>query len=146
VDSRQVKGILEKVRAGLDKVEVAGDKRMIPVTVSCSRCNHSLMDPSHPIDGSPSVRVTVSFARKHGWLRLSSLYGSPSLESEYEIPMDLVVDVFCPHCHAELTGATECPECGAPMVSLIVRGGGMVHICARRGCSGHRLDLNSGGA
>jgi NADH-quinone oxidoreductase subunit E len=142
VNTGRVKQIIKKTRVGLDKVTVKGDRRVFPVSVNCSRCNHSLMDPGHLIDGSPSIRVTVSFERKHGWLRLSSLYGSYSLESEYEISTDDVVDVFCPHCHAELKGASSCPECSAPMISMIVRGGGIVQICSRRGCRGHMLDLN----
>ncbi|MBL7074436.1 NAD(P)H-dependent oxidoreductase subunit E [candidate division KSB1 bacterium] len=142
VKTVKVKQILKKARAGLDKVEVKADKRIFPVEVSCPHCNHSLMDPSHLVDGYPSIRVTVSFGRKHGWLRLSSLYGSYNIESEYEIPMDTIVHNFCPHCHAELVRASSCPECGAPMVPMIVRGGGMVEICSRRGCKSHRLDLN----
>jgi NADH-quinone oxidoreductase subunit E len=145
VNSARVKQIIKKARTGLDRVDVEGDRRIFPVAVNCSRCNHSLMDPAHLIDGCPSIRVTASFGRKHGWLRLSSLYGSYTLESEYEIPMDAVVDFFCPHCHSDLRGASDCPNCGAPMISMIVRGGGIVQVCARRGCKGHRLDLNGGG-
>jgi (2Fe-2S) ferredoxin len=145
VNSARVKQIIRKTRAGLDKVDVEGDRRIFPVTVNCPRCNHSLMDPEHLIDGCPCIRVTVSFGRTHGWLRLSSLYGSFTLESEYEIPTDAVVDLFCPHCHAELKSASSCPDCGAPMVSMIVREGGIVQLCSRRGCRGHMLDLNGGG-
>ncbi len=47
-----------------------------PVTVSCPRCNHSLMDENYLIDKYPSVHLTVSFQRKHGWIRLSSVYKS----------------------------------------------------------------------
>ena len=142
VDTRKVKQILKKARVGLDKVEVKTDQRIFPLEVHCSRCNHSLMDPKHLIDGHPSVRVTISFGQEHGWIRLSCLYGSYNFESEYETPMDTVAHFFCPHCHAELNGASNCPECGAPMVPMIVRGGGMVQICSRRGCKGHMLDLN----
>jgi len=138
---RKVAEVLEKTRVGLDYVEVATDQRVIPLDVCCPRCNHSLMDPQHPIDGHPSVRVTISFERKHGWLRLSSLYGSFSIESEHEIPYEIVADFFCPHCHAELLGASDCPTCSAPMVPLIVRGGGMAQICSRRGCRSHMLDV-----
>ena len=145
IKSTRVKQIIEKTRAGLDEAELKADLREFVLTVSCSRCNRSLMDPNHLIDGSPSVRVTVSFERKHGWLRLSSLYGSFTVESEYGIPMDTVLDFFCPHCHAELKGASSCPLCSAPMVSMIVRAGGIVQICARRGCKGHMLDLEGGG-
>jgi NADH:ubiquinone oxidoreductase subunit E len=142
VDTRQVGGILEKSRVGLDHVEVGDDDRVFPVELYCARCNHSLMDREHPVDGHPSTRVTISFERKHGWLLLSSLYGSYAIECEHEIPPDTVVNFFCPHCHAELAGATDCPVCTAPMVPLIVRGGGMVQICSRRGCRSHMLDLD----
>ena len=145
IKSRRVKEIVEKTRAGLDDAEVKADLRDFILTVSCSRCNHSLMDPDHLIDGSPSIRVTVSFERKHGWLRLSALYGSFTVESEYGIRMDTVVDFFCPHCHAALKSASQCPLCRAPMVSMIVRAGGIVQICSRRGCKGHMLDLDGGG-
>ena len=141
VRTSRVKEILGRTAKGLDEVEIETDDRVFPVAVSCARCNHSLMDPRHVIDGHPSIRVTVSFGTKHGWLALSSLYGSYKVSSEYEIPIDEIVHMFCPHCHAELIGGGRCSDCGAPMVPMIVRGGGVVQICARRGCRGHMLDL-----
>jgi NADH-quinone oxidoreductase subunit E len=144
VRKSNVKEILEKACAGLDLVEIESDQRVFPIEVSCSRCNHSLMDSRHLIDGYPVIRVTVSFGNKHGRLTLSSLYGSYNVESEYEIPPDTIVQMFCPHCHAELIGGAKCGECNAPMVPMIIRGGGVVQICTRRGCRGHILDL--GGA
>jgi hypothetical protein len=100
------------------------------------------MDEEHEIDGRPSIRVTVSFGNRHGWLRLSSLYGSYAISSEYEVPLDSVVNFFCPNCHAELAGSSACGDCEAPMVPMIVHGGGVLQICSRRGCRGHMLDLN----
>ncbi len=141
VRTASVKQILEKAKRGIDHVEVDSDQRIFPVEVSCAHCNHSLMDPRHPIDGHPSIRVTVSFGNKHGWLALSNLYGSYNTESEHEIPSDTIVHFFCPHCHAEMIGASKCAECEAPMVPMIIRGGGVLQICARRGCKGHILDL-----
>jgi NADH-quinone oxidoreductase subunit E len=141
VRTSMVKDIIERTRKGLDTIEIETDDRVFPVEVSCARCNHSLMDPEHIIDGHPSIRVTVSFGHKHGWMALSSLYGSYKVASEYEIPIDEIVHIFCPHCHAELIGGGRCSDCGAPMVPMIVRGGGVVQICARRGCRGHMLDL-----
>lgn len=146
VNSRQVKHIIKKTKTGIGDAEIKEDRRLYLYTVCCSRCNHSLMDPDHKIDGSPSIRVTVSFERKHGWLRLSSLYGSFAVESEYPVRSDEIVDFFCPHCHAELRGAAACSLCSAPMVSMIVRAGGIVQICSRRGCKGHLLDLHGGDA
>jgi NADH:ubiquinone oxidoreductase subunit E len=146
VTTRQVDEILGKTRIGLDRIEVATDERVFPIEVFCARCNRSLMDHRHPIEGHSSVRVTISFGRKHGWLRLSSLYGSYTIESEHEIPESMIAHFFCPTCHAELAGATDCPLCAAPMVPLIVRGGGMVQICSRRGCTSHLLDVGGLGA
>jgi methionyl-tRNA synthetase len=85
--------------------------------------------------------VTIAFGNQHGWLRLSSLYGSYNVESEYEVPAQAVTNFFCPHCHTELIGGWDCAECGAPMVPMIVRNGGVVQICSRKGCRSHMLDL-----
>jgi NADH-quinone oxidoreductase subunit E len=141
VTQPQIKDIIHKASIGLDRVDIETDERIFPVEVSCPRCNHSLMDKEHYIDGYPSIRVTSSFNLRHGWLRLSCLYGSFAVDYEYEVPKDAVVNFFCPHCHAELMGASRCFTCGAPMVPMLVRGGGLVHICSRRGCKGHMLDL-----
>ncbi len=137
----QVKEILHKTRVGLDHVDIRTDERIFPVEVSCPHCSHSLMDKSHYIDGYPSIHVTVSFELRHGWVRLSCLYGSFAVDREYPIPEGAVVNFFCPHCHAELNGASPCVQCGAPMVPMLVRGGGILQICSRRGCKGHMLDL-----
>jgi NADH:ubiquinone oxidoreductase subunit E len=142
VTTQKVKEIIHQARVGLDRVDITTDERIFPVEVSCPRCNHSLMDRKHYIDGYPSIRVTVSYERNHGWLRLSCLYGSFSVDSEYQVPMDTVVNFFCPHCHAELIGVSTCDKCHAPMVPMLVRGGGLVQICSRRGCKGHLLDLS----
>lgn len=141
VRTSMVKDILDRSRKGSEEVKIEPDQRVFPVEVSCARCNHSLMDPQHILDRHASIRVTVSFGTKHGWLVLSSLYGSYKVAAEYEIPIDEIVHMFCPHCHAELIGGGMCSDCGAPMVPMIVRGGGVVQICARRGCKGHMLDL-----
>ncbi len=141
VDPAGAVNLLEARRQGEDSLPVAEDERVFPLEVSCPRCNHSLMDPDRLVDGHPSIRFTVSFGQEHGWVRLSSLYGSYTIESGGEIPADTVAHFFCPHCHGDLMGAWNCAECGAPMVPVLVRGGGMIQICSRRGCRSHLLDL-----
>jgi hypothetical protein len=65
------------------------------------------------------------------------------VDGEFKVPQDAVVNFFCPHCHAELVGTSPCDRCGAPVVPMLVRGGGgTVQICSRRGCKGHLLDLS----
>ena len=142
VNTTKVTDIIERARAGLDDAEIKEHMRHYLYDVSCSRCNHSLMDSSVPIDNQPSIRVTVSFENQHGRFYLSRLYGSFNIRSDVDIPLDTVMHFFCPHCHAELAGASNCTTCGAPMVPMVVRNGGMIQVCARRGCREHRLDLN----
>ncbi len=141
VKPSMVKKIIEQAKIGIKKIDIKKQKQIFPVQVSCPRCNHGLMNPEHLIDSFPCIHITVSFGRKHGWLRLSSLYGSFNIESEYEIPIDTELNCFCPHCHEELTSSSECPICGVNMVPMIIRGGGTVHFCPRRGCKGHILDV-----
>ena len=141
VNKTQVSQILKKTREGIDKIDFKSDQRVFPVKLRCPHCNHSLLDPGYLIDDYPSIRLTAAFERKHGWIRLSSLYGSYNIKSEYEIPNDTIVNFFCPHCHNELIGASICPLCNAPMVPMLVGEGGIVTICSRRGCKNHMLDL-----
>ena len=142
VTNTEVKSIIDRTLEAVARTKIEQDYHIFPVEVSCPYCNHGLMDPDYAIDGYPSIRVTASFERKHGWLRLSSLYGSYNVFSEYDVPMETIVNFFCPHCHAELASANDCPRCGARMVTMIVRGGGVVQICSRRGCREHMLDLS----
>jgi NADH-quinone oxidoreductase subunit E len=141
VKSADVKKILEHARRDENILKMTSEEEVFAVNVSCPRCNRSLMTREHRLDGYPMVRVTVSFHRKHGWLRLSSLYGDYRIESEYEIPPGAVVHLFCPSCHAELRSGRLCATCDAPMIILFVRGGGTVQFCSRRGCKEHMLDL-----
>lgn len=141
VDPDSAIRLVEARRQGLEAVQPADDERVFPVEVNCPRCNHTLMDPHYRVDGYPSIRFTVSFGQEHGWVRLSSLYGSYAMESGGEVPADTVVHFFCPHCHGDLMGAWNCTACGAPMVPIMVSGGGMIQICSRRGCKSHLLDL-----
>ncbi|MFC2096766.1 NAD(P)H-dependent oxidoreductase subunit E [Bacteroidota bacterium] len=141
VKKAQVSQIIQKTREGLDSTDVKKDQRIFAIKLRCPRCNHSLLDPNHLVDDNPSVRFTISFGRKHGWIRLSSLYGSYSIESEYEIPVDTIMHFFCPHCHTELNGSSACSTCNAPMVPMTIYGGGLVQICSRRGCKNHMMDL-----
>jgi len=142
VTPAKVKWLLSMVRAGLDKVDVKTDSRIIHLDVLCPHCNQSLMDSVHPIDGCPSIHTTITFNGVSGHARLSSLYGSYSIQSEPDAPVGTTVDFFCPSCNKKLTTTSRCPECGELMALMRVSGGGVVQICTQRGCKGHILDLS----
>ena len=141
VKKSAVRQMLDRAARGLDRMQAEADRRAFPVDVSCPHCNRSLMDGDFAIDGRASIRVSVSCDRQHGWLRLSSLYGSTRAASQPEIPAGRLSRLFCPHCHAELAGRTTCPTCESPMVPMLVRGGGILQVCSRHGCEGRVLDL-----
>lgn len=142
VKRADVRAILEKVESGLDVVDVTGDRRLIPLVVKCSHCDHSLMDAEHLLDNCPSISTAAAYDGKKGYIRLSSLYGSYMIEADVDIPDGSAVEFFCPNCNASLLDETNCPECDAPMISMAVDGGGMVQSCSRRGCKDHTLDLS----
>ena len=114
---------------------------MIQVEVECPRCRASLMDSEHKIDDHDSISVIIEFQDKRGWLRLSSLYGSYTIDSEHEIPRDSVARFFCPHCQNELKSTRTCEACGTPMVAMHFKDGGHVQICSRRGCKHHLIEF-----
>jgi NADH-quinone oxidoreductase subunit E len=137
----RVRDFIRGALIGPDKVEVTQDKRLFPIKVSCPVCNQSLMERRVTVDGHPSISVAISFGSRRGRLALSSVYGSYNIVSKHDISAGTVVKFSCPHCQARLAGSWDCPICGAPMVSMKVRWAGMVHICSRRGCKNHMLDL-----
>jgi len=141
VRKSQVRHLLDEAARGFPGPTPDNNPQIFPLEVSCPRCNHSLMDASMLIDGLPSVRVTISFGGRHAALRLSSLYGSDHVSAALDVPEGGVTGCFCPHCHDELGERPECPECRAPMMPLLVRGGGTLRICSRRGCKNRMLDL-----
>ena len=141
VRKSKVSQLLDDARNGLGKLNIEKDKRIFPLDVNCPHCNHSLKDETFSIDGQPSINVTISSNQKQGWLRLSCLYGSYNFASDFEVNIGSVVNFICPHCGVEFPSTLECSACSAPMVPMLVEGGGIVYICSRRGCKNHLLDL-----
>lgn len=117
----------------------------IALQVKCPVCQKSLADRRHKLDGRPSVSLTVKLKGKKGWLRLSSLYGSYAVQSEFELPDDAVIRVHCPKCEAALATKVRCGKCRAPMLPLLLREGGRVLFCARKGCKNHLLEFEETG-
>ena len=141
VRKSRINQLLDDARNGFGKLHIEKDERIFPVNVSCPHCNHSLKDETFTIDGQPSIRVTISSDGQQDWLRLSCLYGSYNFACDLDVPTDSVVSFICPHCGVEFPSTLDCSVCAAPMVPMLVDGGGIVQICSRRGCKNHMLDL-----
>ncbi|MDH4240721.1 MAG: NAD(P)H-dependent oxidoreductase subunit E [Phycisphaerae bacterium] len=141
VRKSRISQLLEQARNGFGKLDIGKDKGIFPINVNCPHCNHSLNDETFEIDGHTSIRVTMSSDHKQGWLRLSCLYGSYNFASELEVSTGSVASFLCPHCGVEFPSTSDCSVCTAPMVPMLVDGGGIVQICSRRGCRNHMLDV-----
>ncbi len=99
------------------------------------------MNPSHPIDGQPSVQVLLGTREGEDMLFLSCLYGSFRFETGAPVSQGEITRFRCPHCAESLVTGVGCETCGAPMAGLSLAEGS-VDFCTRRGCKGHRLNVD----
>jgi len=144
VTTAKVPHILDQARSGFDKSGAGMDCRVFPISAGCPRCGHTLMDAGHAMEGHASIKLATSFADKAGILHLSAFYGSAKVDGDGTIPDGALTVMLCPHCGQELSGGSDCPECGATMAMMTAGKYAALHLCARRGCPGHRLDLLTG--
>ncbi len=142
VRKAQIKQLIEQARTGLDRDDDGKNESVFPVEALCRHCGQSFRDEEFLVDGLPCLAVNGVSDSFKGLVRLSCLYGSRSVSTEFDIPAGEVVDFTCPHCDGEVRSSFVCSECEAPMLGLQVRGGGVLHLCSRRGCDSHMLDLN----
>jgi hypothetical protein len=116
---------------------------MIQVNAACPSCGASLMDESHPIDGSPAILTWVDLGGERVELRLSSVLGNYSIACEGEIAEGREVVFHCPHCDQSLTGTRTCDLCSASMAHFRMREGGGIQVCCRRGCRKHLIEFEN---
>lgn len=141
VTTARVAHILEQARSGFAKSGDGVDHRVFPISVSCPLCGRSLMDAEHEMKGHASIRFAASVAGKTDVVHLSAFYGSADVDCDGGIADGTLTVLSCPHCGGDLAGGSGCPECGATMAMMTAGKYAVLHVCARRGCPGHRLDL-----
>lgn len=114
----------------------------ISISVNCPICGESLMDNKKLVDNEPSISLIIKIADQKGLIWLSSIYGSFNHTSEINIPENTIAEFFCPHCKANLSGATKCKTCEAPMINFNLDMGGQVSFCSRSGCKNHLVEFD----
>jgi len=114
-------------------------EKEVSLSVKCPLCDGSLMDESHPICKKPSVKINIETEHDRGVLRLCCIFGNCSKTNDVEIAEGEIVSMFCPHCNKELSINENCEVCEAPLISLVIKAGGKLHICSRNGCANHHL-------
>lgn len=113
--------------------------KQISLTVKCPKCNKSLMDNEVLINDLPSVKLNIETEHHRGVLFLSCIYGDNCKNLDIDIADGEIVDMYCPMCNKELMVEDLCTDCGAPLVSFIIKAGGVVRICSRKGCENHHI-------
>lgn len=114
---------------------------MLNLKLKCPHCFAFLMDEEKQLDGVPSIKMKIKFKDTEGTIWLSSAYGSNKFESDVEIPENQEVSFFCTECGKELVSESDCDECKAHLVPLLLEEGGRVRFCSRRGCVNHSLEF-----
>ena len=113
----------------------------VSLDVTCSVCNESLMDEKHLINDGPSIKLNCKIGSKRGTIRLSPVYGCYDIWSDVEHPENEIAKFYCPQCNQKLMSKIKCKECGAKMVPLLIKAGGELIFCSRRGCKNHHLEF-----
>ncbi len=114
-------------------------EKHVSLHVKCPLCDHSLMDENTLINGKPSVKLNITSENDRGVVWMCSIYDCNDLKMSFEIPESEIVDFYCPHCNRELGSDMTCKQCEAPMVPLVIKAGGTVMVCSRKGCNNHQL-------
>jgi hypothetical protein len=97
----------------------------------CPR-GHSLMDPTVPIAGRPSVKVVIQYGAIRGNIHLDPVYGSFHNLFDVDIPEGVVVEMFCPACGVSLrTEPEKCDFCFSPMFALYLPNGAFLKAASR---------------
>lgn len=112
-------------------------KKYISLGVNCPHCLKSLMDMNYLIHGYPSIKVDIETARAKGRIWLCSIYDCYDHENDIELREVEEVKFYCPHCHQSLMLDKDCSLCKAKMVGFIIKAGGRIDFCSRKGCKNH---------
>jgi hypothetical protein len=114
-------------------------EKRVSLFVKCPVCGKSLMDNEHFINGKPSVKLNITTDENRGVVWLCSIYDCYDKELSIDVREGEVVSFFCPHCNQELNVEHICNICEAPMISLVIKAGGVVLVCTRKGCTNHQI-------
>ncbi len=120
--------------------------KKVALSVKCIHCDASLMDDRVQFNGHASVKVNVETEHDRGVLWMSSVYGDYDKKLSIDVDDGEIVGMFCPHCNKELSTVELCRFCEAPMVEFVIRAGGVVLVCSRKGCTNHHIEFRDIGS
>ncbi|HOD34955.1 MAG TPA: NAD(P)H-dependent oxidoreductase subunit E [Syntrophales bacterium] len=140
VARKDVKKIIDAAKANFIEDSPSEGQGEFPADVVCPHCGVSLMAA-----GKEALLLEASLDGKRAQMRISGLLGPVRRHSERDVPPDARVSCACPSCKTPIDGKAICPECGAPMATFGVDGGGSLLVCSRWGCANSMLRLSGPG-
>lgn len=125
-----------------EKIIIEVPSRTLHVEHASCPNGHSLMDPSVPINGYPSIKVVLQYGSARGAVHLDPIYGSFHNLYDVDIPEGVAVEMSCPVCEASLRTPNErCDYCFSPVFTLFLPKGGLLQGCLKNGCHQHKMKL-----
>ena len=118
-------------------------------SVFCPR-GHNIIVDSVRIHDEASLKLKITINQANGFLFIDSYWGSHTklfsfipVLSTRESPY---VSAFCPYCDADMNEQYVCPHEGCDskrsLLLLLPGSKNRIHICAKLGCPGHKLEIN----
>ena len=129
------------------------------------------MDSRNLIKKFPSIALLCQLPEEIGgakdMVRFSSFYGDQLVDTNLKVSDGIITYFQCPFCEKDLTSKQSCELCGAPMVNMQLKKGGMleycieayerhipkkpekesfignVHFCSRRACQNRRINFEN---
>lgn len=139
------------------------------ISVQCPYCGEGLQDESHTINEEPTFALLCEVPSGDEIVKdvvyFSAFHGDNLNETNLDIKDGLITRFFCPFCESDLGSSHDCDLCGAPLIRLQLRQGGMlqycleayarntsdkldpmnfvgmVHFCSRKGCQKHLIEF-----
>jgi hypothetical protein len=111
---------------------------------------HNLLVDSVRIHNEASVKLKLKVNEQSGFVFIDAFWGSHAKLFSFLPPVTgqaVHSSAFCPYCDCLLTENSVCTadQCGSTLGFVLYLPGGKnrIHICARLGCPGHRLEINA---
>jgi hypothetical protein len=121
---------------------------LIIESLYCSN-GHNLVVDSVRIHQEASVKLKIKINEQLGFVFIDAFWGSHAKLFSFIPQIDkkhLYAEAFCPYCDSSLVENSACVDktcvSGTSLVLNLPGGKNRIHICARLGCPGHRLEIS----
>ncbi|MFP4301507.1 MAG: hypothetical protein ACLFPW_10885 [Spirochaetaceae bacterium] len=140
--------LLRNLPEGIKVLSRHGKEYLVVERLHSSK-GESLMSETVRIHGEPSIRLGVRIGETSGIIFVDAFWGSHaklySFIPETGADETVLDDVYVPESHTSLLVDRPCDlegcSCKKSIELMLPEDSGVVYVCARLGCPGHRIEL-----